>query len=279
MSFLETLTTSLQRGGSRLMKAMGSEVTVVPLVRMEGMIAPGGRNQSALNLARVEKLLDKAFAMTDAPAVAILINSPGGSPVQSRLICERIRALAEEKDKPVLVFCEDLAASGGYMIACAGDEIFADPASVLGSIGVISASFGFTEAMQRLGVERRIKTAGESKVLADPFSAETDAQKKRMEKLLDAVHKQFIALVKARRGDKLDAKKAKFDGSIYTGEEAVEAGLADAIGDARSVLRERYGEKTRIKTLAPPKGGLLARFTSSAVDVIETRSAWDRFRL
>jgi signal peptide peptidase SppA len=277
MSVLQTLTTSLQRAGVRLARALGSDTVIVPLVRMEGMIAPGGRSQGALNLARVEKLLDKAFAYEDAPAVAITVNSPGGSPVQSRLICERIRALAEEKDKPVLVFCEDLAASGGYMIACAGDEIFADPASVVGSIGVISASFGFTSAMERLGVERRIKTAGESKVLSDPFSEETDAQKQRMERLLEAVHKQFIALVKDRRGDRLKADLARFDGSIYTGEEAVEAGLIDALGEARSVLRERFGEKVRIKALAPPKGGLLARFTSSAMDVIETRAAWDRF--
>ncbi len=277
MSILETFTTAMSRAGSRLAKALGSDVVVVPLVRMEGMIAPGGRSQGALSLARVEKLLDKAFAYEDAPAVAITVNSPGGSPVQSRLICERIRALAEEKDKPVLVFCEDLAASGGYMIACAGDEIFVDPASVVGSIGVISASFGFTGAMERLGVERRIKTAGESKVLSDPFSEETDAQKQRMERLLEAVHKQFIALVKDRRGERLKTDLARFDGSIYTGEEAVEAGLVDSLGEARAVLRERFGEKVRIKALSPPKGGLLARFTSSAMDVIETRAAWDRF--
>jgi signal peptide peptidase SppA len=277
MSVFETITTSVKRAGAGLAKALGSDTVVVPLVRLEGMIAAGGRNQSALNLARVEKLLDKAFAMEDAPAIALSINSPGGSPVQSRLICERIRALAEEKEKPVLVFCEDLAASGGYMIACAGDEVFADPASVVGSIGVISASFGFTDAMERLGVERRVKTAGDSKVLSDPFSQETDAQKERMERLLEAVHKQFIALVKARRGDKLDNEKARFDGSIYTGEEAVEAGLIDGLGEARATLRARFGDKTRIKALAPSRGGLLARFTASAVDVIETRTAWDRF--
>lgn len=279
MSILETFTASMTRAGSRLAKALGSDTVIVPLVRMEGMIAAGGRNQSALNLARVEKLLDKAFAFEDAPAVAISINSPGGSPVQSRLICERIRALAEEKEKPVLVFCEDLAASGGYMIACAGDEIFADPASVVGSIGVISASFGFTGAMARLGVERRIKTAGESKVLSDPFSEETEAQKERMERLLEAVHKQFIALVKARRGDKLKDDLARFDGTIYTGEEALEAGLIDGLGEARAVLRERFGDKTKIKAFAPSRGGLLSRFTASAVDVIEARTAWDRFSL
>lgn len=279
MSVLEAFTRTLSRAGASLGKALGSETVNIPMVRMEGMIAAGGRNQGALNLARVEKLLDKAFAMEDAPVVAISINSPGGSPVQSRLICDRIRALAAEKEKPVLVFCEDLAASGGYMIACGGDEIFADPASVVGSIGVISAGFGFTGAMERLGVERRIKTAGDSKVLADPFSAETDAQRARMERLLEGVHKQFIALVKARRGDKLKAGVELFDGSIFTGEEALEAGLIDGLGEARSVLRERFGDKVRIKAFAPSRGGLLARFTASAVDVIEARTAWARFGL
>ncbi len=279
MSVFEAFTRTLSRVRASLGKALGSEPVHIPMVRMEGMIAAGGRNQGALNLARVEKLLDKAFAMEDAPVVAISINSPGGSPVQSRLICDRIRALAAEKEKPVLVFCEDLAASGGYMIACGGDEIFADPASVVGSIGVISAGFGFTGAMERLGVERRIKTAGDSKVLADPFSAETDAQRARMERLLEGVHKQFIALVKARRGDKLKSGVELFDGSIFTGEEALEAGLIDGLGDARSVLRERFGDKVRIKAFAPSRGGLLARFTASAVDVIEARTAWARFGL
>lgn len=279
MSVFEAFTRTLSRAGASLGKALGSETVNIPMVRMEGMIAAGGRNQGALNLARVEKLLDKAFAMEDAPVVAISINSPGGSPVQSRLICDRIRALAAEKEKPVLVFCEDLAASGGYMIACGGDEIFADPASVVGSIGVISAGFGFTGAMERLGVERRIKTAGDSKVLADPFSAETDAQRARMERLLEGVHQQFIALVKARRGDKLKAGVELFDGSIFTGEEALEAGLIDGLGEARSVLRERFGDKVRIKAFAPSRGGLLARFTASAVDMIEARTAWARFGL
>lgn len=279
MSLLETFTTTMARAGSSLSKALGSETVLIPMVRLEGMIAAGGRNQSSLSLARVEKLLDKAFAMEDAPVVALSINSPGGSPVQSRLICERIRALAAEKDKTVLVFCEDVAASGGYMIACGGDEIFADPASIVGSIGVISAGFGFTGAMERLGVERRIKTAGASKVLADPFSVETKAQRDRMERLLEGVHRQFIALVKDRRGDKLKADLELFDGSIFTGEEAVEAGLIDGLGEARTVLRERFGDKVRIKALAPARGGLLARFTASAVDVIEARTAWARFGL
>lgn len=242
-----------------LKKMFGSDAPQVPLVRLEGMIASGGR-QGALNLARVEKLLDKAFSHNDAPAIAISVNSPGGSPVQSRLIHDRIRALATEKDKTVLVFCEDLAASGGYWIACAGDEIFADPASIVGSIGVINAGFGFTEAMEKLGVERRVKTAGKSKLMADPFSAETDAQKARMEKLLEAIHTQFITHVKERRGDKLDTEVELFDGSVFTGEEGVQVGLIDGLADARTELRKRFGDETRIKPLAPSKGGLLARF-------------------
>ena len=279
MSLLASVSTDLQAAGRSLSKALGFDAPVVPLVRLEGMIAAGGRNQGALNLARVEKILDKAFAITDAPAVAISVNSPGGSPVRSRLICERIRALAAEKKKTVLVFCEDVAASGGYMIACAGDEIFADPGSIVGSVGVISASFGFTGAMERLGVERRVKTAGESKLLADPFSAETDAQRERMNRLLEAVHAQFIALVKDRRGDRLDPAAPVFDGSVFTGEEGLKLGLIDGLGEARATLKARFGDKVQIKLLAPARGGLLSRFTASVADLVETRTAWARFGL
>ncbi|MEQ8406190.1 MAG: S49 family peptidase [Oceanicaulis sp.] len=278
-SVFETLTDQARKAGAALRKATGSDVPVVPLVRLDGMIAAGGRNASALNLARVEKLLDKAFAMADAPTVAIAVNSPGGSPVQSRLIHDRIRHLAKKNDKTVLIFCEDVAASGGYMIAAAGDEIFADPASIVGSIGVISASFGFTEAMAKLGVQRRLKTAGKSKSLGDPFSEETDEQKARMTRLMESVHKQFIQLIKDARGDKLNSTMELFDGSVFTGEEAIEAGLIDALGEARSELERRFGDKTRIKVLSPSKGGLLARFMGSAVDVIESRQIWARFGL
>jgi signal peptide peptidase SppA len=278
-SIFETLTDQARQAGSALRKATGSDVPVVPLVRLEGMIAAGGRNGSALNLARVEKLLDKAFAMADAPAIAISVNSPGGSPVQSRLIHDRIRHLAKKHEKTVLIFCEDVAASGGYMIAAAGDEIFADPGSIVGSIGVISASFGFTEAMAKLGVQRRLKTAGKSKSLGDPFSEETDEQKARMTRLMDSVHKQFIQLIKDARGDKLNTKMELFDGSVFTGEEAIEAGLIDALGEARSELERRFGDKTKIKVLSPAKGGLLNRFMGSAVDVIESRQIWARFGL
>jgi signal peptide peptidase SppA len=278
MSVIDTVKTQAEAGLAFARKLLGADVPVVPLVRMEGMIASGGR-QGTLNLARLERLLDRAFANTRAPAIAVAVNSPGGSPVQSRLIHDRIRRLAAEKDKPVLVFCEDLAASGGYMIACAGDEVFADPASIVGSIGVISAGFGFTDAMEKLGVERRVKTAGKSKVLADPFAAETDEQKARMKKLLESIHGQFIALVKERRGDKLDRDQELFDGSIFTGEEAVTAGLVDGLAEARSELRRRFGEKTKVRVLAPTRTGLLSLFAGAVVDVMETRFAWARFGL
>ena len=278
-----SLTESLKDAAGALRARLIPDGPRVPVVRMEGMIASGGRASGTLSLQRVEKLLDKAFAMKDAPAVALLINSPGGSPVQSKLIHQRIRQLSEEKKKPVIVFCEDMAASGGYMIACAGEEIFCDGSSIMGSIGVISASFGFTDAMERVGVERRMKTAGESKVLTDPFSPETDEQKKRLETILERMHAQFIELVKSRRSEKLADDPELFTGAVYIGVDAVEAGLADGEADLRAELRERYGESVRIRYLAPKSKGPLSRVFAGAADALveamETRAAWGRFGL
>ena len=232
---------------------------------------------------QAEKALAKAFAIKSAPAVALLVNSPGGSPVQSKLIHDRVRALAAQKDKKVLVFCEDVAASGGYMIACAGDEIYCDASSLLGSIGVISASFGFHEALGKLGIERRIRTAGENKMLADPFSPQTEEQKQRLERLMGQVHRHFIDLVKTRRGDKLSGKDDLFTGEVYTGDEAVEEGLADALADPFTRLRELYGEDVRLKTITPPQGGPLSRLLGQSAEQIigaaDTRAAWGRFGL
>jgi signal peptide peptidase SppA len=267
------------RAARALRKLFGADAPSVPLIRLEGMIAAGGRNSSALSLSRLEKLLDKAFADSSAAAVALSVNSPGGSPVQSRLIHDRIRALAAEKQKPVLVFCEDVAASGGYWIACAGDEIFADPASIVGSIGVISAGFGFTGAMDRLGVERRVKTAGKSKLLADPFGPETPEQAATITRLMEAMHAQFIGHVKTRRGEKLKYGAELFDGSVYTGAEALELGLIDGLGEARSELKRRFGDKVRIRPLAPARGGVLSRFMGAALDQVELRAVWSRFGL
>lgn len=279
MSVVETLKDYSSKTAAFVTKRLGRDTPIVPLVRMEGVIAASDRTGAGLNLQRVAKLLDKAFAIEKAPVVAISVNSPGGSPVQSRMIHERIRLLAKQKDKKVLVFCEDVAASGGYMIACAGDEVFVDPASIVGSIGVINAGFGFTEVMEKIGVERRVKTAGKSKSLGDPFAPETKEQTKRMDKLLKAIHTQFIALVKDARGDKLNEDKELFDGSVFTGEEGIEAGLVDGIGEVRSVLQDRYGEKVRFKVLAPSRGGLISRLTGAAISQIEHRMAFNRFGL
>lgn len=281
MSAKDSLKSAWDKTCEAVIKLLGMDKPVVPVIRLEGVIMSGGRNANALNLQRVEKQIEKAFSMSDAAAVALLINSPGGSPVQSRLIHERIRALASEKDKTVLAFCEDVAASGGYFLAVSGDEIFVDPATIIGSIGVINAGFGFTEAMEKLGVERRVKTAGKSKLIADPFSPETDAQKARMERLLETVHGQFIELVKSRRGEKLNPQEGEelFDGSVFTGTEAIKNGIADELGDLRSVVRARFGEDVRVKMFSPAKQGPLSRLFGAALDGVELRAVWARFGL
>ncbi len=279
MSFFERVQTVFKATKTYVNTLLGRDKPVIPVLRLDGVIAAGVRNGDTLNLQRVEKQLDKAFAINSAPAVALTVNSPGGSPVQSRLIHDRIRALAEEKDKTVLVFCEDVTASGGYWIAVAGDEIFVDPATIIGSIGVIMAGFGFQEVLEKLGVERRVRTAGENKSFSDPFRPETEAQIAVSERLLKGLHEQFIAHVKNRRGDKLSEDAALFDGSIYLGSEAVENGLADATGNVRTVLKARYGDEVRIKPFAPARQGLLGRLMGAALDQVEIRTIWARFGL
>lgn len=259
------------------------DAPIVPVIRLEGVIAAGGRAGQTLSLARLEKAIEKAFSFEDAPAVALLVNSPGGSPVQSKLIHDRIRQLAEEKKKPVVAFCEDAAASGGYMIAIAADEVFCDAASVIGSIGVVSASFGFHEAMRKLGVERRLRTAGENKSLMDPFSPATKEQEARLDRLMGAIHEVFIEMVRSRRGDRLGEDPDIFSGAVYTGAEAQTAGLVDGLADIRSEMRERYGEEVRLKVVNPARGGALARLLPTAAaalfDEAERRSLWARLGL
>ncbi len=207
-----------------------------------------------LSLASVALPLKKAFSMKKAPAVALLINSPGGSPVQSRQIFVRIRELAKEHEKDVLVFVEDVAASGGYMIAIAGDEIFVDPSSVVGSIGVVAAGFGFTGLIEKLGVERRVYTAGEKKVILDPFKPENQEDIDYLKGLQQEIHEVFIEMVKSRRGDVLSDDPEIFSGKFWTGRTAVGLGLADAAGDLRSVLKDRYGDKTEPRLISSPRG-------------------------
>ncbi|MCO6048512.1 S49 family peptidase [Mesorhizobium sp. RP14(2022)] len=245
----------MKRFFRRLLPAsMRSDGTVIPVVRLQGTImAGGGQLRQSLSLASVAGVLEKAFSFKDAPAVAIAINSPGGSPVQSRLIYQRIRDLAEDKNKRVIVFVEDVAASGGYMIALAGDEIVADPSSIVGSIGVVSASFGFTEMMRKIGVERRVHTAGANKAVLDPFQPEKEEDVERLKALQLEVHQTFIDLVKDRRGDRLDGSPDLFTGLFWTGKRGLQLGLVDRLGDIRGTLRERYGKKTRLRLVSPPR--------------------------
>ena len=254
----------------------------VNLVRLQGMIAPDGRGR--LSDASLAPLLERAFRTGKPAAVALVINSPGGSPVQSALIAARIRRLADETTTPVHAFVEDAAASGGYWLASAGDDIHADAASILGSIGVIYASFGAHDAIGRLGLERRVHTAGRSKSQLDPFRPENPEDVDRLKALLEQMHGIFIDHVKARRGAKLSAETDLFDGRFWLGAEAVKLGLADGLGHPVPVLKDRYGEKVRIVPFALRKpflsrfglAGLGAGLTDQALAVAEERALWAR---
>jgi signal peptide peptidase SppA len=270
---------------------------VVPVVRLSGVIGAVTPLRPGMSLAGVAKTLERAFATRNAKAVALVINSPGGSPVQSRQIYLRIRQLAAEKKLPVLVFVEDVAASGGYMIACAGDEIFCDPSSILGSIGVVGGSFGFVELIKKIGVERRLYTAGTHKATLDPFLPENPEDVARLKVLQRDIHAIFIALVKQSRGARLKgADDLLFTGEYWAGDTSVSLGLADGIGDLRSTLRARYGEKVLTPVIAPPSGmlsGLLGRKSAGAgamaalgavpglpdelISALETRAIWAKF--
>jgi len=279
-----------------LPKSMRSSAPVIPVVRLHGAImAGGGALRQNLSLASSAALIEKAFAYKDAPAVAFSINSPGGSPVQSRLIYKRIRDLAQQKNKKVYVFVEDVAASGGYMIAVAGDEIIADPSSIVGSIGVISASFGFTDLLKKIGIERRVHTAGGNKSVLDPFQPERKEDVERLKALQLEIHQTFIDLVKERRGAKLADDPDLFTGLFWTGLRGRELGLVDEIGDMRSFLRDRYGDKVRLALVAPQRGffGRRLGFMGSNVDAgdmaataidglseaTQNRALWARFGL
>ena len=271
-------------------------MAVVPVVRLSGVIGAVTPLRPGMSLAGVAKLLERAFATKNARAVALVINSPGGSPVQSRQIYLRIRQLAQEKNLPVLVFVEDVAASGGYMIACAGDEIFCDPSSILGSIGVIGGSFGFVDLIRKIGVERRLYTAGEHKATLDPFLPENPDDVARLKALQREIHATFIALVKQSRGTRLKGEDDYlFTGEYWAGERSVALGLADAVGDLRSTLRTRFGEKVRTPVVAPATGllsNLLGRKSGAGTSLdgipgwpdgllsaLEARAIWAKFGL
>ena len=270
---------------------------VVPVVRLSGLIGAVTPLRPGMSLAGVAKMLERAFSMRNAKAVALLINSPGGSPVQSRQIYLRIRQLAAEKKLPVLVFVEDVAASGGYMIACAGDEIFCDPSSILGSIGVVGSSFGFPKLMEKLGIERRLYVSGEHKAMLDPFLPEKAEDVERLKALQQEIHQDFIGLVKRSRGARLKGpEKTLFSGEYWSGSKAVDLGLADGIGDLRTTLRTRFGDDVVTPLVAPARGwfGRLqpgvgatdldsmpraADFAEEVISALEARALWARYGL
>src|SRR3954470_13862288 len=215
----------------------------VAVVRLSGAIGAVSPIRPGLSIGTVSGSLERAFGISGLSAVAIVINSPGGAPAQSHLIHRRIRALADEKKVPVIAFVEDVAASGGYMIACAADEIVADPTSVVGSIGVVSAGFGFDRLIERIGIERRVHTQGEAKAMLDPFRPEDPADVARLKRIQADVQEMFTSLVASRRPNLRQDGENLFTGAIWTGRQALELGLVDALGDVRSVMRARFGEK------------------------------------
>lgn len=273
---------------------------VVPVLRFTGPIGMATPLRPGLALASVAGAIEKAFSLSRLPAVAVVVNSPGGSPVQSNLIFRRIRQLAKEKDKRVYVFCEDIAASGGYFLALSGDEIYADPSSIVGSIGVISAGFGLDKVIDRLGIERRVHTAGKDKGALDPFRPERPEDVALLKELQRDVHEVFMNAVKERRGGKLSgAEEHLFSGSFWSAPRARELGLIDGIADLRSKMQELHGRKVRLKAVPLAAGGLLSRFrrlpgfqtitndgfafapsfADDLISAVEARALWSRFGL
>ena len=289
-----------------LPKRLRRDLPVVPIVRLTGVIGFSTPLRPGLSIAGIARTLERAFGVRNARAVALAINSPGGSAVQSHLIFQRIRTLAGEKKLPVIAFVEDVAASGGYMLACAADEIVCDPASIVGSIGVIGTSFGFPEALKKLGIERRVYTAGEHKSTLDPFLPEDQHDVERLKAIQNDIHRVFIGLVRERRGERLTGpENTLFSGEYWVAKTAKDLGLVDQLGDVRSFLRQRFGEEV-ITPVVPPERSLFGRRTPGVssirpelfstelllglgverhglfqdlISALETRAIWARFGL
>ena len=266
---------------------------VVPVLRLAGVIGLSTPLRPGLSIAGMARALDRVFAVPNAAAVALVINSPGGSPAQSHLIFRRIRDLAKERNRRVIAFVEDAAASGGYMLACAADEIIADPNSIVGSIGVVGGSFGFDKLLAKIGVERRLYTSGDHKAMLDPFLPEDPSDVERLKILQREIHHDFIALVKSRRGEKLSgAEETLFSGEYWTGRRALDFGLVDAIGDLRSSLRERFGDKVYTPLVTADRGLFGRRafgvgpdalpplgLAEDMISALEVRAVWARYGL
>ena len=258
---------------------------IVPHVRLTGVIGSAGRFYKGIDLAGQREILKKAFSLKKITHVAISINSPGGSPVQSHLIYSYIRQLAEKNKVKVIIFAEDVAASGGYLIACAGDEIYANQSSIVGSIGVIFSSFGFKDLIKKIGVERRVYTAGKNKSTLDPFMDEKPEDIERLKKIQLEIHQDFIEVVEESRKDKLNKNSGVelFSGEFWSGKKAKELGLIDEIGNINQVLKEKYGKDVVVKKFEKPKSWISKKLSSSEenaekiASILEERSIWQRY--
>ena len=260
---------------------------IIPHVRLAGVIGSAGRFKQGIDFSGQQEIIKKAFSFKKTKNVAISINSPGGSPVQSHLIHDYIRQLAKKNKKKVIVFAEDVAASGGYLIACAGDEIYANQSSIIGSIGVIYSSFGFKELIKKIGVQRRVYTAGKNKSTLDPFMEEKQEDIERLKNIQLDLHKDFIEVVEKSRSTKLKKNTGieLFSGEFWSGKKSKELGLVDGIGNADQILKEKFGENVIIKKFEKPKGWLAKRLSSSEnnadqlISILEERSIWQRYGL
>lgn len=296
-------TAKKQKKKKGLLKRLFSRQPMVPVIRFTGPIGMATPLNPGVSLANSADVIERAFVDKHAKAVAVLVNSPGGSPVQSMLIYKRIRALAEEHDKKVYVFAEDVAASGGYFIALAGDEIYADPSSIIGSIGVIAAGFGFSQAIAKIGVERRVYTAGEKKMTLDAFKPEDPEDVARIKALQQDIHETFKSVVRESRGDKLTSDDL-FTGEFWTGVKAKELGLIDGLSDVYTKMHEVFGPEVRLELVKPKKtlfgrkvaqgvladlppvatgrldaGAIAGKMTDQLISSVEARALWSRFGL
>ena len=261
------------------------KTNVVSLINFTGIIAPNMGRKKGLNIQDYNKLIEQAFQNKRNKAVALVINSPGGSPVQSEFLADKIINLSKEKNIPVITFVEDVAASGGYWLACAADEIFASKASIIGSIGVVSSGFGFDKAIDKIGIDRRLYTSGDNKAILDPFLPENKDDVKRLKAIQKELHNQFISFVKSRRGSKITNKdKDLFTGAFWSGEKSLDLGLIDAFGEMKLTLKERFGENVKIREFAPKRkffgfGNLLSGALDILILKIEERISFKKFGL
>ena len=270
-----------------MFKSLFSKTINIPTLRLSGVIGQAGLMRSGLSISNLDKLIDKLFADKKSPAVALIINSPGGSPTQSSLIADKIIKKAKENNKKVLAFVEDVAASGGYWLACASDEIFIDKNSIIGSIGVISPGFGFVELIKKIGIERRVYTSGKSKNFLDPFKEEKTDDISRLKNIQEQIHENFISYIELRRGSKISKKDFDevFSGLFWVGDKAIELGLADGIGSIYEIINEKFGKKAKIKFIDQKKSFLQRKLSTSLINTdeiiekIEEKAMWSKFGL